>query len=128
MTVLVAAGAPAMAAGSVPAAAQRPPALAEPTLPEADVPAGSRKPSAAPSSDTPTAGVGIRLLDAPVNRRDDTRAYKYIVDHVKPGTTIKRRVAVRNSSEIQRKVAFYAAAASVSEKGSSSPRSGPRTS
>ncbi|WFF01840.1 hypothetical protein [Micromonospora sp. WMMD964] len=107
-----------MAAGSVSAAAQRPPALAEPTLPEADLPAaGSREPSTTPSPDAQPAGVGIRLLDAPVDRRDDTRAYKYIVDHVKPGTTIKRRVEVRNSSEIHRKVTLYAAAASVSENG-----------
>ncbi|MEV2238948.1 hypothetical protein [Micromonospora sp. NPDC049891] len=52
-----------------------------------------------------------------MNRRDDTRAHKYIVDHVKPGTTIKRRIVVENSSEVQRKLALYAAAAAVTEKG-----------
>ncbi|WP_239095853.1 hypothetical protein [Micromonospora lutea] len=52
-----------------------------------------------------------------MNRRDDSRAHKYIVDHVKPGTTIKRRIVVENSSPVQRKVALYAAAAAVAEQG-----------
>ncbi|MER7891825.1 hypothetical protein ABTX15_18570 [Micromonospora sp. NPDC094482] len=61
--------------------------------------------------------VGIRLLDAPVDRRDDTRAHKYVVDHLKPGTTIKRRVLVENDSELHRKVSLYAAAARVGDSG-----------
>nr|WP_146218443.1 hypothetical protein [Micromonospora acroterricola] len=52
-----------------------------------------------------------------MNRRDDPRAHKYIVDHVKPGTTIKRRIVVENSSEIQRRIALYAAAARVGAEG-----------
>ncbi|MER6756009.1 hypothetical protein ABT235_17715 [Micromonospora echinofusca] len=124
MTVLVAAGAPASAAQPGPASAGRPPVLAEPGVPEADVPAnephgpkGSPGPSAQPSPSAPSTTVGVRLLDAPVERRDDTRAHKYVVDHVRPGTTIKRRILVRNSSEIRRTVALYAAAADVTEKG-----------
>ncbi|MEV4809285.1 hypothetical protein [Micromonospora avicenniae] len=121
MTVLVTTGAPASAAP--PASAPRPVALAEPDIPEADMPAvgGTGRASSQPS---PTAGpsgpdvsVGIRLLDAPVERRDDTRAHKYIVDHLKPGTTIKRRVLVENTSEIRRKVSLYAAAADVTADG-----------
>lgn len=72
-------------------------------------------PTAGPSG--PDVSVGIRLLDAPVERRDDTRAHKYIVDHLKPGTTIKRRVMVENTSEIRRKVSLYAAAAAVAADG-----------
>ncbi|WP_445316746.1 hypothetical protein [Micromonospora sp. ZYX-F-536] len=84
---------------------------------DAAPPHGTPQPSVTPSQDEPAAGVGIRLLDAPVNRRDDTRAHKYIVDHVKPGTTIKRRIMVENSSEIHRRIALYAAAAGVSGDG-----------
>jgi hypothetical protein len=36
--------------------------------------------------------LGIRLLEAPVERRDDPRARLYVVDHVTPGTTITRRL------------------------------------
>ncbi|MEU4383157.1 hypothetical protein [Micromonospora echinofusca] len=122
MTVLVTAGAPASAAQPGPAVAGRPPALAEPQVPEADVPAvgPARRPgtpSARPDPSAPSTTVGVRLLDAPVERRDDTRAHKYVVDHVRPGTTIKRRIVVQNSSEIRRKVALYAAAADVTKKG-----------
>ncbi|MGK5672460.1 hypothetical protein ACSNOB_06410 [Micromonospora sp. URMC 106] len=124
MSVLVTAGAPASAAHPAPASAVRAPALAEPEGPEADVPAaepdgrnGRHRPSARPSPGGPSTTVGIRLIDAPVDRRDDTRAHKYIVDHVRPGTTIMRRVMVRNSSEVRRTVALYAAAANVGQKG-----------
>ncbi|MFF0657297.1 hypothetical protein [Micromonospora tulbaghiae] len=63
------------------------------------------------------AAVGVRLLDAPVNRRDDTRAHKYIVDHVQPGTTIRRRIVVENASKVRRDVDVYPAAAEVTDKG-----------
>ncbi|MER5334963.1 hypothetical protein [Micromonospora sp. NPDC002717] len=112
MTVLVTAGASALVAAPAPAAAPRSPVLTEPAPPRAD---GTPKPT--PGAGGPATGVGIRLLDAPVNRRDDTRAHKYIVDHVKPGTTIKRRVVVANASEIHRKVVLYAAAAEVTQAG-----------
>ncbi|MDO3703751.1 hypothetical protein Q3W71_18965 [Micromonospora sp. C28SCA-DRY-2] len=112
MTVLVTAGAPAWAVPSGATAAGRAPALAAP--PGAEPTRGDGSPSAPPG---PAASVGIRLLDAPVNRRDDTRAHRYIVDHVKPGTTIKRRVVVENSSELHRRVALYAAAAEVTGAG-----------
>ncbi|MFC8849447.1 MULTISPECIES: hypothetical protein [unclassified Micromonospora] len=96
-----------------------------PDLPEAEQPAGQGhrdgpdRPSPVPSTGPvgPASAVGIRLLDAPVNRRDDPRAHKYIVDHVRPGTTIKRRVVVENLSEDPRPVAVYAAAADVTEEG-----------
>ncbi|MER7330924.1 MULTISPECIES: hypothetical protein [unclassified Micromonospora] len=99
-------------------------ALAAPGVPEAGVPAvepiggsGSPRPSAQPSSSGPPTSVGVRLLDAPVNRRDDTRAHKYVVDHLRPGTTIERRIMVENPSEDRRPVSVYAAAADVTGDG-----------
>ncbi|WP_157548030.1 hypothetical protein [Micromonospora sp. ATCC 39149] len=57
--------------------------------------------------------MGVRLLDAPVSRRDDPRAHQYIVDHVNPGTTIRRRIIVANPSPLRREFAVYPAAATV---------------
>ncbi|MEU4771493.1 hypothetical protein [Micromonospora sp. NPDC023644] len=95
-----------------------------PDLPDADQPVaarpgrdGPRKPSPSPSPVGPASAVGIRLLDAPVNRRDDSRAHKYIVDHLRPGTTIERRIMVKNLSGDRRPVAVYAAAADVTGEG-----------
>lgn len=58
-------------------------------------------------------GVGIRLLEAPGDRRDDPRAYTYIVDHVRPGTTIERRFEVSNSTSRALDVDLYAGAADI---------------
>jgi hypothetical protein len=55
------------------------------------------------------------LLDAPVNRRDDPRAARYIVDHLAPGTVIQRRVLVANASETPYLVELYPAAAMVEQ-------------
>ncbi|MEH0969738.1 hypothetical protein V6U77_01165 [Micromonospora sp. CPCC 205546] len=52
-----------------------------------------------------------------MNRRDDTRAHKYVVDHLRPGTTIERRIMVKNQSEDRRPVGVYAAAADVTGEG-----------
>lgn len=59
--------------------------------------------------------IGIRILDAPENRRDDPRARLYIVDHVAPGTTIVRRVEVANDTDEGFAIATYAAAADVKD-------------
>lgn len=58
-------------------------------------------------------GIGIRLVDAPVATRDDPRARTYIVDHLRPGTTIRRRVEVANTTNSARTISVYAAAASL---------------
>ncbi|MFB9545501.1 hypothetical protein [Micromonospora sagamiensis] len=79
----------------------------------ADPPAPSHHPGPRPTPGGVETGAGIRLLDAPVNRREDSRAHRYIVDHVAPGTTIKRRIVVENKAEIRRPVAVYPAAAEV---------------
>ncbi|MDH2390557.1 peptidase [Streptomyces sp. HNM0663] len=62
-------------------------------------------------------GVGIRLVDAPVSRRDDERAHRYIIDHVEPGRQIRRRIAVTNLSDTRQRVRLYAAAAAVHQEG-----------
>lgn len=60
-----------------------------------------------------SAGIGIRLVDAPVATRDNPRARVYIIDHVKPGTTIERRVEVSNGTGKATDVAVYPAAAAI---------------
>ncbi|TLQ46404.1 hypothetical protein [Streptomyces marianii] len=57
--------------------------------------------------------VGIRLVDAPVSRRDDERAHRYVIDHVGPGERIRRRIAVTNLSDRRHRVLLYPAAATV---------------
>ena len=116
MTLVVTAGAAAVP-GTAQAAPREPDRAAGPDRgPRRD---GSPRPHPSPSR-TPlgvSAAVGVRLLDAPLNRRDDTRAHKYIVDHVNPGTTIRRRMVVENASKVRRDVDVYPAAAAVTDKG-----------
>lgn len=59
--------------------------------------------------------IGIRLLEAPANNRDDPRARVYIVDHLNPGTTITRRLEVSNTTDRQADIRLYASAASIEE-------------
>ena len=59
--------------------------------------------------------IGVRLVDAPVATRDDPRARVYIVDHLKPGTTIKRRIEVSNTTRAATQIVLYAAAASITK-------------
>ncbi|MFF3322732.1 peptidase [Streptomyces sp. NPDC002889] len=61
--------------------------------------------------------MGIRLLQAPVARRNDPRARMYIVDHLKPGMTIKRKIEISNKSSAPRRMDLYAAAASIENQG-----------
>jgi hypothetical protein len=58
---------------------------------------------------------GIRLVDAPVIRRHDPRARIGIVDHLVPGTTIKRRIEVTNTSRNAQHIELYAAAATIAK-------------
>jgi hypothetical protein len=57
--------------------------------------------------------IGIRLVDEPVTAGADPRARVYIVDHLKPGTTIKRRIEVSNATRAATRLALYAAAANI---------------
>lgn len=67
----------------------------------------------------PDGRLGIRLLDAPVTRRDDPRAKLYIVDSVKPGTTLRRRIEVSHQfgtgSGVPVTATLYPAPAAVSK-------------
>ncbi|MET1036857.1 MAG: hypothetical protein ABW075_01200 [Aeromicrobium sp.] len=69
--------------------------------------------SPALSAETDHAGLGIRLVDAPLATRDDPRAGVYIIDHVKPGTTIERRIEVSNDTGKPTDVAVYPAGATI---------------
>lgn len=51
--------------------------------------------------------IGIRLLQAPVNLQNDPRAKIYIIDHVSPGTTFSRQVAVSSTSDSPVRVQLY---------------------
>jgi hypothetical protein len=55
--------------------------------------------------------VGIRLLEAPANRRDDPRARTTIVDFVKPGTSFTRKLEATNGDPRTINVKLYVRAA-----------------
>jgi hypothetical protein len=57
--------------------------------------------------------VGIRLLEAPSERRADPRAHTYIVDHLNPGRTIRRAIEVVNHTDRAREFELYPGAATV---------------
>lgn len=63
----------------------------------------------------PPPGLGIRLLDAPEDRRDDPRARTTVVDHVAPGTTFRRAVEASNGTDEPMRVRFYARPASLQD-------------
>ncbi len=57
--------------------------------------------------------IGVRLLEAPVSRKDDPRARTYIVDHLSPDSTITRRMEVSSTSATAQHVELYAGAATI---------------
>ena len=57
--------------------------------------------------------MGIRLVDAPVARRDDPRALAYVVDHLNRGATITRTVEVSNTTSAEARLAVYPVAAEI---------------
>jgi hypothetical protein len=71
---------------------------------------------AAAEPESEDTGIGVRLVDIPTAEADNPRARAYIIDHVKPGKVIERRIEVVNHSNQGAKVSLYAAAARV-EKG-----------
>ena len=60
--------------------------------------------------------IGIQLLEAPANRRSDPRALRYIVDHLPPGTIVRRNLLVANRSDRSQRFELYPAAASVEKQ------------
>lgn len=65
------------------------------------------------ASSSDEGSLGIQLLDAPVAGRGDPRTSRYIVDHLAPGTVIKRKVLVANKSDNPLDVEVYPAAATI---------------
>jgi hypothetical protein len=63
----------------------------------------------------PEGSIGIRLVDAPVERQDDPRAQTYIVDHVGQGATITRHVEIMSTVAQPTNVSLYVAAATVDD-------------
>ena len=51
--------------------------------------------------------IGVRLLEAPVDRSDDPRARSYIIDHLAPGTSIQRAFEVSNTTDKNRVIELY---------------------
>lgn len=74
---------------------------------------GTAAQAADPPPSGPAGSIGLRLVDAPVEARDDPRARVYIVDHLAPGEVINRRIEVSNGTTSAAKVALYPAAASI---------------
>jgi hypothetical protein len=56
---------------------------------------------------------GIRLVDIPVAEADNPRAYRYIIDHLNPGTTIHRRVQIANLTPSAARITVYPDAATI---------------
>ncbi|WP_430331890.1 peptidase [Rhodococcus sp. ACT016] len=69
--------------------------------------------SVAQSSPAENEGIGVRLLEAPSNNGSDPRARVYIVDHLKPGTTINRRFEITNTTDENAEVRLYPSAAAI---------------
>jgi hypothetical protein len=77
-------------------------------------PAAAGAAAAAAGGHAPRLGsVGIRLLNAPVSERGNPRALIYIIDHLAPGTTIRRLIQVSSTSRPAVRLSVYAAAASI---------------
>ena len=57
--------------------------------------------------------VGVRLVDVPAALIDDPRARHYIIDSLKPGVVVKRRVEVWNKSSTPLHVELYPGAAGI---------------
>jgi hypothetical protein len=58
-------------------------------------------------------GIGIRLLQAPAALKDDPRARVYVIDHLNPGTTIRRAIEVDNTTTSTREISLYAGGARI---------------
>ena len=82
--------------------------------------AGAPAVASAPTAQSPhgnasaaSGGVGVRLVDVPVDAARDPRARQYIVDELAPGSTIHRRIEVANKTTSPVRVGVYASAATI---------------
>ena len=57
--------------------------------------------------------IGIRLLEAPVSLQNDPRARIYIIDHVSPGASFTRKVAVSSTNDSPVQVKLYSGPAEI---------------
>jgi hypothetical protein len=67
--------------------------------------------SAQAASGLGPARFGIRLVDVPVDEANNPRAFRYIIDHLNPGTTIHRRVQIANLGASAARITVYPDAA-----------------
>lgn len=61
----------------------------------------------------PPPGLGIRLAQVPTQLAADPRAQAFVIDHLQPGTTIRRRVEVSNGTTGTMSVNLYPTAANI---------------
>src|SRR3954452_24695582 len=85
------------------------------TIASAAVPASTG--AVAEHHDIGIRGIGIRLLDAAVDRRDDPRARLYIDDHLRPGTSITRHVQVSDHTHKPVQLHMFAVASTIDDSG-----------
>jgi hypothetical protein len=57
----------------------------------------------------------VRIIDVPAATQNDPRARLYVVDHLAPGTVIKRRIEVTNTTHSLAHVTLYPAAAAITD-------------
>lgn len=63
----------------------------------------------------PDAGLGIRLVEIPASRAEDPRAKSYIIDHLAPGTTIRRTIELSNGETRALPVELYSGGATLAD-------------
>ncbi len=72
--------------------------------------------ASAPVPNPDEGSFGIQLLEAPANRRNDPRAKRSIVDHLPPGSVIRRRVLVANKTSGRLRIDLYPGAATIDKQ------------
>jgi hypothetical protein len=75
------------------------------------VPAAAGTASAAIRPDTQR--FGVRLVDVPVSEAHNPRALRYIIDYVRPGTVLRRRILVVSSESRRAHLTVYPDAATI---------------
>jgi len=76
-------------------------------------PATSAYTAHAAPADAKHPGLGIQLLEAPTALQKDPRARLYVIDHLKPGAVIKRKILVSDGTTDPLTVSLYSAASQI---------------
>jgi hypothetical protein len=76
-------------------------------------PARALTPPESAAAGTSSGAIGVHLLDAPTDRFSDPRAHEYIIDHLPPGSAIRRRIQVTSTAATPLHLDLYPAAATV---------------